>query len=101
MGTPMLWDRERFLERADLQPADQQLTPLEGGGSQLERRVSPYDEGAPDLPSDDSPGTPGRPSGSCPAAGLPHGPAVAEVREGMGTSTRSRNLPGQGCRRHR
>ena len=31
-----------FIERADLhQLEDQQLTPLDGGGSQLERRVSP------------------------------------------------------------
>ena len=56
----MRWDQERFLARSDLQPGGQQLTPLEGGGSQLGRRVSPngddkHDDGAPDLSSDDSP----------------------------------------------
>ena len=38
MGSPILWDRDRFLERADLQLGDQQLTPSPAGEGEYRDR---------------------------------------------------------------
>jgi len=38
MGSPILWDRDRFLERADLQLGDQQLTPSPAGEGEYRER---------------------------------------------------------------
>jgi hypothetical protein len=91
MGSPILWDRDRFLERADLQLGDQQLTPSpadEGdyrdrpaggtGGLQFDVDNDRFDDSAPDLPSDESPGTP-RPNRSCPVPRGPQAPPGAEL----------------------
>ena len=38
MGSPILWDRDRFLERADLQLGDLQLTPSPAGEGEYRDR---------------------------------------------------------------
>ena len=38
MGSPILWDRDRFLERTDLQPGDLQLTPSPAGEGEYRDR---------------------------------------------------------------
>ena len=79
MGSPILWNRARFLERVDLQLGDRQPVPRPaeagdyrdrpaGGAGSVQfdaarTDVSPagderFDAHAPDLPSDESPGTP-------------------------------------------
>ena len=101
MGSPILWNRARFLERVDLQLGDRQPVsrpaeagdyrdrPAGGAGSvqfgAARTDVSPagderFDAHAPDLPSDESPGTP-RPDRISLGPLVPQDPPGAAVGE--------------------